>query len=89
MISEDRIQSFDDIKSSLTYIDSLSDTNIFLIISDTLGKDFLHQLPDRSQIVPLFIYSIDESKHSSGGKRTPGDTIYCFRCNTVTYSTSL
>ncbi|CAF1001911.1 unnamed protein product [Adineta steineri] len=68
MISRDRIQSFDDIATSLRFIRSQSNINIFLIISGTLGQKYAHQFVLETQIIGLYIYCMDETEHAKWAK---------------------
>ncbi|CAF3345552.1 unnamed protein product [Rotaria sp. Silwood2] len=64
IISKDCVRSFNDIETSLKFIHDLNDTNIFLIISGTLGKVYAHTYVNEPQVISLYIYCIDESKHA-------------------------
>ena len=83
MVGEDRLRVFNDVEVSLPFIDSQHDTNIFLIISGTLGKVFAPRIATKPQIVGLYVYCIDENKHATWTK-----TMQKVRC-TVSNTTKL
>src|ERR1700722_19724443 len=62
--SEDRVKAFDDIEKSLRFIDSQYDTDIFLIISGTLGETCAHRFDTIPQIICLYVYCMEKDKHT-------------------------
>ncbi|CAF1486514.1 unnamed protein product [Adineta steineri] len=75
IISKNHVHAFNDIETSLEFIHNLHDENIFLIISGTLGKDHAHKLVAQSQVVGVYIYCMDENRHTTWTK-----TIEKIRC---------
>ncbi|CAF1408814.1 unnamed protein product [Adineta steineri] len=75
IISKDHARAFNDVETSLEFIHNLHDKNIFLIISGTLGKDHAHKLVAESQVVAVYIYCMDENRHTTWTK-----TIEKIRC---------
>ncbi|CAF1079256.1 unnamed protein product [Didymodactylos carnosus] len=63
IISERCIKWFSDIETSLAFIDSLYNRNIFLIISGIVGRNHAHKFLVKQQIVGLYVYCMDEDKH--------------------------
>ena len=63
IISKDRVILFNDPETSLEFIHSLHNTDIFLIISGKLGEAYARKFVCMSQIIGLYIYCMDEDKH--------------------------
>ncbi|CAF1329274.1 unnamed protein product [Adineta ricciae] len=63
MLNNDRFQSFDDIKNSPVFVHSELETNVFLIISGTLGKQYRDQLILERQLKCVYVYCKNESYH--------------------------
>jgi hypothetical protein len=71
IISTDRIQAFNDVESSLSFVHSLHDTNIFLIISGTLAAVHAYEFANKSQIISIYVYCMNEGKHTMWTKEIP------------------
>ncbi|CAF1459597.1 unnamed protein product [Adineta ricciae] len=63
MLNNDRFQSFDDIKNSPVFVHSELETDVFLIISGTLGKQYRDQLILERQLKCVYVYCKNESYH--------------------------
>ena len=63
MINTDRLIMFDNIDSSLSYIDSLPNTNIYVIISGTLAQAHVQKFVSKPQVMSLYVYCAIERKH--------------------------
>lgn len=66
--SEDRLKAFNDIETSIPFIDSMQHTNIFLIISGTLGEANTAYFETIPQIICLYVYCMDKDKHVKWSK---------------------
>ncbi|CAF1637787.1 unnamed protein product [Adineta ricciae] len=64
MLNNDRFQSFDDIKNSPVFVHSELETDVFLIISGTLGKQYRDQLIQKRQLRFVYVYCRHESHHT-------------------------
>ena len=63
IVNEHCIKRFSDIETSLVFIHSLYNTNIFLILSGLLGRDHAHKFVIKPQIVGLYVYCMNEDEH--------------------------
>ena len=71
IISTDRIQGFDDVESTLLFIQSISDTNIFAIISGTLAVQHAHELAKIPKIIGIYIYCMNKDRYAKLLKEIP------------------
>jgi hypothetical protein len=71
VLSKDLVQSFDTIEAMLEFLNSQADLKVFLIISETLAKDYARQLRIDRRIIGLYIYCKSADRHTGW---TTGDT---------------
>ena len=57
------INWFNDIEASLTFIHSLQNMSVFLIISGNLGRDHAHLFLVEKRLVGLYVYCRNEDEH--------------------------
>ena len=70
IVAQNIIQSFNDTKSALKFFRSLHETDIFVIISGTLGHQHAHEFLVVPEIIGVYIYCMDEDKHLKWSERT-------------------
>ncbi|CAF1109608.1 unnamed protein product [Didymodactylos carnosus] len=63
IINEQSIKWFNDIETSLSFIHSVQNINIFIIISGKLGRDYAQKCLIDKKIVGLYVYCMNEDKH--------------------------
>ena len=59
----DCIKSFNDVETSLNFIRSQHDVNMFVIISGQLGRQYACKYIDIPQIVAVYVYCMNENEH--------------------------
>ena len=64
IIIPDAIKLFNDAESSLSFVNSLYETDVFVIISGRKGQKVAHQFDVRSEIIGLYVYCMNENEHA-------------------------